>query len=179
MTQADGEPTPKTITINRKAFTGLAVVAVLALAGTAIALPIALGTLEKGSGVVVTPACLASGRINFTYSVANNGDTSISQVTVTDVGVACSADIVSLKILNSSGTTVDEIIWRPVISNGDTSITLRANGSTTATSNSSSGGIYTSWPDSQAAPEGLQSIASTSVETATLSLLGASRAATN
>ena len=176
----DGEvKANNTIKLNRKLFTALVVIAGVGLATASFALPIAINSIEKGSGVVVTPACLANARINFSYSVASNGNTSISQVRITNVGTECTSNFISLKITNSSDTTVDEIIWSPTTAIGDTSITLRADGSTTSTADASSGGILTSWPDSQAAPEGLQSIAATSVETATLTLLSASRAATN
>ena len=179
MTQDSEEKTINTINLNRKALTALVALAGVCLASASFALPIAINSIEKGSGVVVTPECLASARINFTYSVASNGNTSISQVRVTGVGTECTSNFISLKIANSSGTTVDEVIWSPTTAIGDTSITLRADGSTTSTADASSGGILTSWPDSQTAPEGIQSIAVTSVESATLSLLSGSRAATN
>lgn len=149
------------------------------IAGAAFATQVALNTVEKGGGAVTTPVCLNTAKVDFRYSVASNGDTSISQVTVSGVGTACSANYISLRLINSAGSTVDEIIWHPEISVGDTEIRLRADGSTTSISNTSAGGVFTAWPASQTSPEGLQSVASTSVQTATLSLLKTSRAATN
>jgi hypothetical protein len=180
MTQTRGRRRkPDTFKVNRKVFSVLLATATFGIAGASFAAQIALNTVEKGSGVVETPICLNSAKVDFSYAVADNGDTTISKVAVTGIDAGCSGNYISLKITNSSGSTLDEIIWHPTLSTGDTGITLRADGSTTSISDSTAGGISTSWPSSQASPEGLQSIAATSVQTAILSLLKASRAATN
>lgn len=168
-----------TFVLSRKLLIALAAAASLSIAGTAFAFQISLNSIEKGGGRVETPGCLATARIDFSYSVASNGDTSVSQVRVTGVGESCSGNYVSLKLVNSSGTTVDEIIWHPEIAVGATTLTLRADGSTTATSNATTGTVTTAWPASQTSPEGLQSVLTSSVHTARLSLLTGNRAATN
>ena len=170
---------PRSFSLNRKSLIIIASVASLSVAGVVFAAQISIGTVEKGSGLVDTPACLVSAKIDFTYAVAANGATTVSQVSVTGVGDTCASNYVSLKLVNSSGTTVDEIIWQPVLGSGATSFTLRADGSTTSTSNSTTGTVTTVWPASQTSPEGLQSVSTSSVQTARLGLLTGNRAATN
>lgn len=148
-------------------------------AGFAVAAQIALEPVEAGAGLVSTPACLVAAKVDFSYSIGSGGSTNVTGVTITGVSSDCSGDYISLKVLNSSGETIDEIIWHPFINSGDTTITLRANGSSTQSSNSSSNGVTTSWPDSQTSPEGIQYFASSQVNELRFSILGASRAATN
>jgi len=151
----------------------------LTSAGFAIANQIDIPDIENGAGVVVTPNCVEDSLVNFTYSTATGGATTVTGVTVTGISTECSGFFVSLKVLNSSGSTVDEIIWNPIITDGDSSITLRANGTSTSTSNSSTGGVRTVWPASQSSPEGLQSFTASQVEEVQFSVLETSRAATN
>jgi hypothetical protein len=148
-------------------------------AGLAIANQITINSVEAGAGKIETPACLAPAKVDFTYSVASGGVSSVTGITVTGVSSDCSGQIISLKVLNSSNGTIDEVIWNPTITAGDTSITLRADGTTTSSSNASANGVTTVWPNSQTSPEGLQSFATTQVRQLQFSLLATSRAATN
>ena len=151
----------------------------LTSAGFALANQIDIDPVEKGSGVITTPSCFEDSAVNFNYSTATGGATSVTGVTVTGISSNCANFFISLKILNASGSTVDEIIWNPSLTAGDTSITLRANGSSTSGSNSSSGGVSTVWPNSQTSPEGLQNFTASQVEEVRFSVLPTSRAATN
>jgi hypothetical protein len=151
----------------------------VASASVAIANQINVSGVEFGAGKVDTPDCLINSRVDFTYSIATGGATSVTGVTITGVSTDCSGQYISLKVINSSDATVDEIIWHPTAGETDTSITLRANGSTTATSNSTSSGVFTAWPQSQTSPEGLQSFATTQIQELQFSIFESSRAATN
>lgn len=151
----------------------------VATAGVAIANQISVSGIEFGAGRIETPACLINSRVDFTYSIATGGTTSVTGVTITGVSTDCSGQYISLKVINSSDSTVDEIIWHPTVGLTDTSITLRANGTTRSNSNSSSGGTLTAWPDSQTSPEGLQSFATTQIQDLQFSILESSRSATN
>lgn len=149
------------------------------LAGFALANLINTNTVEKGSGIIDLPSCLDESEVAMDYSTAASGATSITGVRVSGVTSQCSGFYISLKMLNSSGETVDEVIWNPTLSAGDTSITLRADGSTTSGSNSSSVSVSTVWPISQSSPEGLQSVAAADVEEVRFSVFSNSRAATS
>lgn len=151
----------------------------LTSAGFAIANQIDIPDIENGAGVVVTPNCVEDSSVNFTYSTATGGATTVTGVTVTGISTECSAFYVSLKVLNSSGSTVDEIIWNPIITDGDSSITLRANGTSTSSSNSSTGGVRTVWPASQSSPEGLQSFTASQAAEMSFTVFSTARAATN
>jgi hypothetical protein len=176
-----GDPVdPKSFAIKpRQLFIGALAAGLLTSAGFAIANQIDIPDIENGAGVEVTPNCVEDSSVNFTYTTATGGATTVTGVTVTGISSNCSGMFISLKILNSSGSTVDEIIWNPSLTAGDSSITLRANGSSTSGSNSSSGGVSTVWPSSQTSPEGLQSFTASQVEEVRFSVLATSRAATN
>ena len=176
-----GEPVaPRAFRLkNRHIFIVALAVGLLTSAGFAIANQIDIDTVEKGSGVITTPSCFDDSAVDFTYSTATGGATTVTGVTVTGISSNCANLFISLKILNSSGSTVDEIIWNPSLTAGDTSITLRANGSSTSGSNSSTGGVSTVWPNSQTSPEGLQHFTASQVEEVRFSVLPTSRAATN
>lgn len=176
-----GDPvTPKRFTIRpRQLLIGALAAGLLTSAGFAIASQIDIPDVENGAGVIATPNCFEDTAVNFTYTTATGGATTVTGVTVTGISSDCSGSFISLKILNSSGSTVDEIIWNPSLTAGDTSITLRANGSSTSGSNSSSNSVSTVWPSSQSSPEGLQSFTASQVEEVRFSVLSTSRAATN
>jgi len=148
-------------------------------AGFAIANQIDIPNIENGAGVVTTPNCFDDTALDFTYTTATGGATTVTGVTVSGISSNCSGSFISLKILNSSGSTVDEIIWNPSLTAGDSSITLRANGSSTSGSNSSGNGVSTVWPSSQTSPEGLQHFTASQAEEVRFSVLSNSRAATN
>ena len=99
--------------------------------------------------------CASNSSILLSQSVNSSGTVEIDRVTVEDVSSACHGEVVAVVFYNSSSTILDEIIWTLALTAGDTAISLVADGTTTASSNSSSGGVSTNYPASQTDPEGL------------------------
>lgn len=164
---------------SRRLITFSLTIGLLTSVGVAVANQLAIDPIEFGSGLVETPPCLVASRVDFSHSVETGGDTTINEIAVSGVSADCSGDYISLKLINSAGETIDEIIWHATLAAGDTTMTLRADGSSTSSSNFSEDGASVVWPDSQVSPEGLQSPAASQVEETQFSMLISSRSATD
>ena len=99
--------------------------------------------------------CAPNSSFLLSQSVDSSGTVQIDGVTVDGISSACDGEVVAVVIYNSSSTILDEIIWTLALTDGDTGFSLVADGTTTNSSNSSSGGVSTNYPASQTDPEGL------------------------
>ena len=97
-----GDPvTPKRFSIKpRQLLIGALAAGLLTSAGFAIASQIDIPDVENGAGVIATPNCFEDTAVNFTYTTATGGATTVTGVTVTGISSDCSGSFISLKILN-------------------------------------------------------------------------------
>ena len=122
--------------------------------------------------------CASNSTVSLAQSVNSSGQTEIDAVTIEGIPSTCDGAVVSLTIYNSSSQIIDEVIWTLELTVGDTEISAVADGTTTDSSNSSSGGVSTNYPASQTDPEGLeQNLLSSNVGSVTFLNLETTRAA--
>lgn len=130
------------------------------------------------AGTTAIPECINNTTVSLTQSVSVEGETEIDSIAVEGIPSACDGEIVSLVIYDSGSVILDEIIWTLALTSGDTTIRVVADGSSTDTSNSSSGGVSTNFPASQTDPEGLgQNLRSSIVDRIEFNVLDSARAA--
>lgn len=114
-----------------------------------------LDNVVFGNAVTTSDQCQNNTGVSFTQSVNSSGTVEVDAISVTGISADCDGEVVAVVIYDSGSTILDEVIWTLALTSGDTGISLAADGSTTDASNSSSGGISTNYPASQADPEGL------------------------
>lgn len=124
------------------------------------------------------PECLAGSLVRFTYSVSSTNVTTIASVSVDGISTSCDGRFFALKLIGTSDTVLDEIVWELDSAAGNTSISAIANGTLTSTSNGAVSNVYRVYPASQNDPEGLDTtITSSSLVRIEVEILTASRAA--
>jgi hypothetical protein len=140
-------------------FLALALISLSAAVQTVLAGNVNISVSELTFGTTTTPSCTQSANIEFEQIVSGSAnETLITRVDITGIAASCDGEVVALEILGTGGTLLDEIIWTLDLDAGDTSITLRADGSSTSGgSNISEGSVSINFPASQSDPEGLAS----------------------
>lgn len=136
----------------------LALISLSAAIQTVLAGNVNISVSELTFGTTTTPSCTQSANIEFEQIVSGSAnETLITRVDITGISASCDGEVVALEILGTGGTLLDEIIWTLDLDAGDTSITLRADGSSISGSNTSDGSVSINYPASQSDPEGLAS----------------------
>jgi hypothetical protein len=152
--------TPQSSNRTRKSwiFFALAIISLSTAVQTVLAGNVNINVSELTFGTATTPSCTQSANIEFEQIVSGSAnETLITRVDIAGIAASCDGEVVALEILGTGGTLLDEIIWTLDLDAGDTSITLRADGSTTSGSNTSDGSVSINYPASQSDPEGLAS----------------------
>jgi len=158
----------------------IATIALVALAGTGsiLAANINIPTANIALGTDNLAFCATGTNVEYGLRIATNNTTVVDSVRVTGIPTTCDGEFIALRLFNSSGTLIDEIVWNLDARIGDTTITAIADETTTSTSNGSSSGASLSYPTSQTDPEGLATaIAASAITRIELEHLAASRAA--
>ncbi len=114
-----------------------------------------LGDLFLSVGSSQSAPCVTNSSISVTQSVNSSGTVEIDAITVAGISSECDGEVVAAVIYDSGSTILDEVIWTLELTTGDTEISAVADGTTLASSNSSSGGVSTNYPATQTDPEGL------------------------
>lgn len=158
----------------------IATIALIALAGTGsiLAANISLPTANIALGTDDLAFCATGTNVEYGLRIAANNTTVVDSVRVTGIPTSCDGEFIALRLFNSSGTLIDEVVWSLEARTGDTTITAIADETTTSTSNASASGASLSYPTSQTDPEGLATaITASSITRIELEHLAISRAA--
>lgn len=151
---------------------------VLAGTGSILAANISVPTANIALGTDNLAFCATGATVEYGLRIASNNTTVVDSVRVTGIPTSCDGEFIALRLFNSSGTLLDEIVWTLDARTGDTSITAIADETTISTSNGSSAGASLSYPTSQTDPEGLATaITASTITRIELLHLPASRAA--
>lgn len=156
---------------------GLIIIALAAVGGV-YAWPVVVTTTELSIGDAPRIECAAGTEIIFEHGIDASENTVITSLRLTGVKTDCAGSFVALAIYNNSNVLVDEIVWELSSFEGDSSINLIADGTTTSTSNTSNGNISEIYPVSQSDPEGFSdNLAVSSISRAEIITLSSDRAA--
>lgn len=144
----------------RKIQIGSTIALVAAGASVAVyAAQINVPVIELTASVAAQPDCFQDSVIDvqsqFASGADSNSDLYVSQISITGVSTTCDGNYARLQLLASDDSVLQEIVWLIESVDGVTSLTLIADGSTTSSSNATTGTTRTNYPTSQTDPDGL------------------------
>ncbi|MDA8777204.1 hypothetical protein N9M74_01005 [Pontimonas sp.] len=128
-------------------------------AGSVYAAQISVPVIELTASVAAQPNCFEDSVVDvqsqFASDAVSDSDLYVSQISITGVSTSCDGNYARLQLLDSGATVLQEIVWLVESAVGVTSITLISDGSTTSSSNTTTGTTRTNYPTSQTDPNGL------------------------